>query len=636
MSDGAAGLPRSPALGDPVAGAGDVIGAALDQQSLCGAFQVTARANADLPALRVTGAPDAISWREYAARVEAVARGLHALGLRPGDTVALLLRNRPTFNIVDMAALHVGAVPFSIYHTEPVAQMEALIQDSGAAVLISEPVFETQLAALRRGSPGLRHVVLDGDLVSGQDTLAASGDGTARDGDGTAGSGDAVPASAVVSLAEVEALRDESFDFEASWRSVGPEAIATLVYTSGTTGEPKAVEIPHRAVIASLAGVHHLAPASPAGRGVSFLPAAHITDRFICHYQTAAFGGTLTCVPDPDELWDAIVEVRPTRFFGVPRTWEKLADRARALIDPDPELRDALRTGFSRVRAEQSGRPLEGEAARQAERADALLAPIRAALGLDCAEWTAVAAAPSSYEVLELHHALGLRLAELWGMTEFMMATMNPPGRVRLGTVGVPLPEVQARLAEDGELLMRGAHACAGYRNDPERTAAIHDAEGWARTGDLARIDADGYVTIVGRKKEQMINSSGKNLIPGKIEAAIAERSPLIEYAVAIGDRRRYVTALIVLNPTETVAFAAARGLSGSHAELASHPAISAEVERAVAAGNERLARVEQVRAWRLLDCVWEPGGEEITNTLKLRRATIAEKYSRQIDALYD
>lgn len=591
------------------AGAGEAILEALRQRSLCAAFQVTARANADLPALRVAGAEDAVSWREYAARVEAVACGLHALGLRAGDVVALLLRNRPTFNIVDMAALHLGAIPFSIYHTEPVAQMEALLEDSGAQVLVSEPAFEAQVAELTKRARRLRHVAIDGEDSTGDGRL--------------------------VPLSEVEAMRSCDFDFTASWRSLGPDAIATLVYTSGTTGEPKAVEIPHRAVIASLAGVYRHAPASPGGRGVSFLPAAHITDRFICHYQTAAFGGTLTCVPDHDDLWDAIVEARPTRFFGVPRTWEKLAERALASIDSDPELVEALEIGLVRARAEQAGEPLQGRDAARAEQADARLAPVRAALGLDRAEWLAVAAAPSSHAMLELHHALGLRLAELWGMSEFMMATMNPPAKVKLGTVGVPLPEVQARVAEDGELLVRGPHACAGYRNDPQRTAALRDAEGWAHTGDLATIDADGYVTIVGRKKDQMINSSGKNLMPAKIESAIAERSALIAHVVAIGDRRRYVTALIVLDPAETAAFAAARGRSGSPTEVAADPAVRMEVERAVSAGNELLARVEQVRAWRLLADVWEPGGEELTNTLKLRRGAIAERYAEQIEALY-
>jgi long-subunit acyl-CoA synthetase (AMP-forming) len=385
----------------------------------------------------------------------------------------------------------------------------------------------------------------------------------------------------------------------------------------------------------SLRGVEELAPSTVRHRGISFLPAAHITDRFICHYSTIGLGGTLTCVPDPDLLWDAIAAVRPTRFFGVPRTYEKLADRARTLIDADPELQVALEIATARVRAEQSGSAIDAEQARRAAQAHERLAPVREHLGLDQVEWLSVAAAPSSYEVLEFHHAIGLQLAELWGMTECMMATMNPRDRIKLGTVGVPLPAVEARLAEDGELLLRGAHACAGYRNDPEKTRAMLDEGGWVHSGDLARIDDDGYISIVGRKKEQMINSSGKNLFPVKIESVIMQGSPLLAYVAAIGDRRRYVTALIVLDPEKLREFASEHELDGTHAELAAAPEVQAEVERAVAAGNERLARVEQVRAWKVLDAEWKPGSVEVTNTLKLRRAAIDEKYAAEIESLY-
>jgi long-chain acyl-CoA synthetase len=260
---------------------------------------------------------------------------------------------------------------------------------------------------------------------------------------------------------------------------------------------------------------------------------------------------------------------------------------------------------------------------------------VREHLGLDRAEWLTVAAAPSSYAVLEFHHAIGLNLAELWGMSEFMMAIMNPVDRVKLGTVGIPLASVEARLLEDGELVLRGAHACAGYRNDPEKTAAMLDADGWAHSGDLASVDEDGYYKIIGRKKEQMINSSGKNLFPAKIEAAIMDASPLLGHVASIGDRRRYVGALIVLDQEQLRVFAAQRGLAASPAELAQAPEVLAEVERAVAEGNEKLARVEQVRTWKVLPVEWQPGGEEVTNTMKLRRKAIDEKYAAEIESLY-
>lgn len=590
------------------------IDVALAQPTLCGAFQASVRAGGERPALRTHGDDDAISWADYGRRVEAIAGGLHAIGVRPDACVALLLRNVPAFNLVDTAALHLGAVPFSLYPTDPLEQMAALVEDAGARVLVTEASSLRRAIDVAARVADVEHVV----VVDG-----AAGD---------AGVIAAPDAPGVIALEDLERRRDPGFDFDASWRAVTPESLVTLVYTSGTTGEPKGVQLAHRAIVASLRGVEAHVPATPAGRGLSFLPAAHITDRFICHYSLLALGGTLTCVPDPDGLFDAIAETRPTRFFGVPRTWEKLADRARAAIAGDPEREAALALRLEQVRAEQRDGVARGPERDEPLRA---LAPIRAALGLDAAEWLAVAAAPSSYDTLETHHALGFELAELWGMSEFIMAIMNPPGRIRLGAVGIPLPQVEARLADDGELLLRGPHACSGYRNDPGKTAAMAAGDGWIRSGDVAAVDERGYYRIVGRKKEQMINSSGKNLFPAKIEGAIADGSPLIAYVASIGDRRRYVAALIVLDQDELRAFADRHGLEGDHAALSQEPSVLAEIERAVAVGNAHLARVEQVRSWAVLDVAWRPGTPEVTNTMKLRRKVIAERYAADIEALY-
>ena len=525
----------------------------MSTATLCRAFQRTAAKEPDSIALR---GDETVTWGEYARRVKAIATGLHALGVRAGDVVAILIGNRPAFNLADTAALHLGATPFSIYATEPVERMRALMEVSGARVLITDD---------ERGP--------------------------------------AVSESAV-SVSELEQM-DGDLDFDAAWRAVTPDSIACLIYTSGTTGAPKAVQLPQRAIMHSLAGVDALAPHGEEHRGVSFLPNAHITDRFICHYSTTWLGGTLTCVADHEHLWDTLREVRPTRFHGVPRTFEKLADQARARIDAEPALQVAFERSMTALR---DGRH-DAEA----------LAPVREHLGLDQVEWLSVAAAPSAYATLEFHHAIGLNLAELWGMSEFMMAIMNPPDRVKLGTVGLPLPAVQARLAGDGELLLRGPHACAGYRNDPEKTAAMLDADGWVHSGDLAAVDEDGYFRIVGRKKEVMINSSGKNLFPAKIEAAVKQSSPLVGHVAVIADRRRYVSALIVPDPEQLAAFA--------------QPA--AEIERAIAEANGRLSRVEHIRAFRIVDEEWVPGGPVLTNTMKLRRASIAERYAELIEEMY-
>jgi long-chain acyl-CoA synthetase len=505
---------------------------AVAQPTLCAAFQLTARGNRGLPALRLAGSEQVVTWDEYERRVRAIATGLHAIGVRAGDPVALLLRNRPEFHMVDAAVLHLGATPFSLYHTEPVEQLLRLVEDSGVRVIVTESAFADRAAAVLAQARRVERLVVDG--------------GAAAD-------------DRVLSLVELEQLGDADFDFDATWRAVGPETIATLVYTSGTTGAPKAVQIPRRAIMHSLAGVERLAPATPSQRCVSFLPNAHISDRFMCHYSVIGLGGSVTCVPDHEALWDTLREVRPTRFHGVPRTFEKLADAARAQIDADPALRVALADALVGVRAQQPGAPLgAGDAARAAAASEALR-PVRERLGLDPVEWLSVAAAPSSYAVLELHHALGL---------------------------------------------------------------------------DLAAVDEDGYIRIVGRKKEQMINSSGKNLFPAKIESAVKEGAPLLAHVAVIADGRPYVAALIVLDALELQALAAARGRHGTRAELIAEPWVRAEVERAVAAGNERLSRVEQVRAWAILDADWQPGGPELTNTLKLRRSAIDERYADVIASL--
>jgi long-subunit acyl-CoA synthetase (AMP-forming) len=582
--------------------------AALAAHTLCEAFQITARVDPEAVALVNYDGSEPLTWSELATRVERATAGLCALAIEPGDTVAMLLRNRPTFNLLDLAVLHAGAVPFSLYPTEPVEQIAALITDSGARAIVTEPMFLDKIRGAVELCDQVTHIVVEGAESGGPLEMT---------------------------LAELERSAPEGFDFQARWRAVGPESIATLVYTSGTTGEPKGVQISQRTMMHSVRGVDHFAVTAP-HRGVSFLPAAHITDRFICHASLIVLGGTVTCVPDHEDLWDAIRATRPTRFFGVPRTCEKIAEQAQAMIAGDSRLEAALAIGYARVRAEQGlTPPLEPERAAEAEEALRTLAPVREHLGLDQVQWFAVAAAPSSYETLEFHHALGLNLAELWGQTECMVATMNPPDRVKLGTVGVPLPAVEATIAGDGEMLLRGGHTCSGYRNKPEQTAEMLDADGWVHTGDLASIDADGYLRIIGRKKEQMINSSGKNLFPVKIEATVHQASPLIAHVATIADRRRWVTALIVLDAAALRTFADERGLEGDHSALVHSSEVRAEIDRAIAAANERLARVEQIRGWTIVDGDWEPGGEELTNTLKLRRANIDAKYAELIEAMY-
>jgi long-subunit acyl-CoA synthetase (AMP-forming) len=583
--------------------AGIAVDAALAEPTLCAAFQLTAAALPQAPALRPVG-EEAITWSDYATRVREVATGLAAAGIGTGDAVAILLGNRPEFHVVDSAALHLGAIPFSVYHTNPPEQIVPLLENSGARILVTEPAFLEQARATRALVEDVALVVVDGD-GSDHETLA--------------------------DLARRRA--PAGFDFDAAWRGVEPDAIATIVYTSGTTGAPKGVQHTHAGLIYGVQCMDDLCPVSADGRVVSYLPMAHIAERFFSHYMGLLFGFAVTCVAEPPRLGEALAETHPTRFFGVPRIWEKLAAGIRKMTaaDPDGPLARALAAGLDDVRARQAGRP-----APPIDDTDrSTLAAVRGRLGLDSLEYAPVAAAPCAVEVLELFHALGVEVLEFWGMSECMFAVSNPPGGARLGSVGQPVPGVEVALADDGEILVRGRTVMIGYRNEPGKTSDTIDADGWLHSGDIAVADDDGYLRIVDRKKELIINSGGKNMSPSKIELAVKSGCDLIAQVVAIGDRRPCVTALVVLDEEAALSFARANGIDEDIAAVAADDRVRALVADAVAAGNERLARVEQVKAHSILPTAWAPGGDELTPTMKLKRRPIGEKYAAEVDALY-
>jgi long-subunit acyl-CoA synthetase (AMP-forming) len=266
-----------------------------------------------------------------------------------------------------------------------------------------------------------------------------------------------------------------------------------------------------------------------------------------------------------------------------------------------------------------------------------VLTAIRSRLGLDRVRFAATGAAAIDPDALEFVLGLGLPVCELWGMSELSCAaTVNPPDAIRIGTVGTALPGVELRVADDGELLVRGELVMKGYRNDPEKTAEAIDADGWLHTGDIASIDGQGYVRIVDRKKELMINAAGKNMSPANIEGTIKVACPLVGSAVAIGDDRPYVVALLTLDPDAVAAFAAERGIAdAAPAALAEHPELRAAIEVGMKEANAKLSRVEQIKKFTILPDVWEPGGEEVTPTMKLKRKPIAAKYAEQIEQLY-
>jgi long-subunit acyl-CoA synthetase (AMP-forming) len=595
-------------------------------KSLCEAFQQTAATNAGAIALRTPGGVIEITWADYADRVRRIAAGLAALGVTRGHTVGLMMSNRPEFHLCDAAAMHLGAAPFSIYNTSAPEQIAHVLGNAGNRVMICEPAF---VERVRAAGGALRHIVC---VDSGASPASPCRRGPA----GT------------LSLEELEDGGAPDFDFEAAWRAVGPHDVLTLIYTSGTTGPPKGVELTHANMLTMLAALAAAVPLVPEDRVLSYLPSAHLADRLFSHYQSVASGLCVTSLADAKQLGAALLDVRPTLWLAVPRIFEKLKAGIEAGLEreTDPVRRDAVRAaidvGLRKVRAEQAAIRRDGagpdlELLDEYKQADAtVLSAVRRQIGLDQVRQSATGAAPSSVDVLEFFGALGLPIQELWGMSEIGVATCNLPGRERLGTVGVALPGYELRLAPDGELLSRGPATMKGYRHDPEKTAEAIDAEGWMHTGDVAAIDQDGYVTIIDRKKELIINSGGKNMSPVNIESKLKSADLLIGQAVAVGDRRHYNVALIVLDPDACSAHAATHGLpSAAPADLCHDPGVRAIVEAAVEQANSQLSRAEQIKRFAILPVDWEPGGDELTPTSKLRRKPIAAKYAAVIDSLY-
>jgi long-chain acyl-CoA synthetase len=576
----------------PVVASSDLrptIPAATSAATIAEAFRITAEEHPDRVAVRTKDDEISLTWSELRDRVDALAGGLAQLGVKRGDKVALMLLNRPEFHIADLAVMTLGATPFSIYGTFTREQIEYVVGDAGARVALIESAFAERF-------PELEHVLV---LEDGWPS-------------------------------------DEGFDAEPHWRAIEPDDEITLIYTSGTTGPPKGVQLVHRNLMTAVQSVEALIQFPDGAKVISWLPAAHIAERMAHHYLPVVYAMSITCCANPREVVGYLPAVKPTWFFAVPRIWEKLKAGLEAHA-MQGENAERLAAAVRRVELQQGGEEVPAELEAEVAKADReLFAGLRAMLGLDEAVSVNVGAAPTPREVLVFFHAIGIPLAELWGMSETCGAgCCNPPGRVKIGTVGPAGPGVELRLAEDGELLMRSGVVMTGYRNAPDKTAEALDADGWLHTGDIAEIDDDGYVRIVDRKKEIIINAAGKNMSPANIESTLKGSSPLIGQACVIGDGRPYNTALIVLDADFGPAWAAQQGIEGDLAALAADERVRAAVQAGVDAANDKLARVEQIKKFHLVEGDWLPGGDEITPTMKLKRKPIAAKYTGQIEELY-
>jgi long-chain acyl-CoA synthetase len=554
-----------------------------------------------------------LTWKELRETFHRIAGGLARLGLGKGDTMALMLNNRWEFIPSDLAAVSLGAVPFSIYQTSSPEQIQYLLSDAESRIAIVEKAFVDRINEARKELPKLEHVVV-------------------VDGHG----GDQA-------LDELMQM-DPDFDPAESVESIGPDDLLTLIYTSGTTGPPKGVQLTHRNLLFAVAvGEELIQLPEVGGRVISWLPAAHVAERVAHYYLPLVRGLSVTVCPDPRRIVEFLPQVKPSWFFAVPRIFEKLKAGLEAMVAGMPEeqrqlAEKGLAASLRKVRAEQAGEEAPAEVAQAAAQADEqLFSKLRSQLGLDEAQAVNVGAAATPLEVLEFFHAIGIRVGELWGMSETCgPATCNPPDRIKLGTVGPPAPGIEIKLDDDGEVLVKADCVMPGYRNLPEKNAEAFTEDGWLRTGDIGELDEDGYLRIVDRKKELIINAAGKNMSPANIESTLKAASPLIGQAATIGNARPYNVALIVLDPDYAPVWAAQNGLDGKALEeLARAEKARETVQAAVDEANAKLSRVEQIKKFRILPEPWEPGGEELTPTMKLKRKPIEEKYAEEIEELY-
>jgi len=566
-----------------------------------------------------------LTWAQVHQQARELAAGFAALGLQPGERVALMLPNRTEHILADLGAVHAGGLGVTVYATLAPEQIAFVAGDCDARMAVLDGAgelarWEPVLAEL----PGLKTVIVRdaaacpaGDRYLTWDALAALGK-------------ERYAADPGVVAGRVAGITMDD-----------PVA---LLYTSGTTGNPKGVLLTHRNVGYELACAQDMGLIPDRARWVSYLPLAHIAERMFSIYLPIHTGIHVHFCPDTAQLVRVVGKVRPNGFFGVPRVWEKIRAGIEALLTLEPDegkraaVAQAMDTGRRYVQACQYGRTMPAGLEAEFAGADAaVLAPIRGLLGLGEAEVVSSAAAPLPPEVGAFFSGLGMKILDIYGMTETTGAfTANTPEAFKLGTVGRPYPGMEVRIAGDGEILARGPLTTPGYLNRPDLTADLIDADGWLRTGDIGRLDEDGFLSVVDRKKELIITAGGENIAPAAIESLLVAH-PLIGQALAYGDRRKYVVALLTLDGEVAPAWARARGIDpGSLAGLAADPAVLAEVGDAVAAANERLARVQQVKQWRLLPVEWTAETEELTPTLKLRRRIVHAKYADVLDTLYD
>ena len=597
-------------------------------QTICDVLARTAEQFGALPAYsdrEDSGDWQTITWAQTGELALQLGAAFIELGLRPGDRVALMLPNRVEHVLADLGVLHAGGVPVTFYATLAPDQIAFMAGNCDAKIAVIDGAGElARWQPVLSQLPSLRRVIVR--------DAAACPAGAAY-----------LSWQALVTLGAQRLAKDRG-PVQRRVAAIRPEDPLTLLYTSGTTGNPKGVIITHANALYELETARAGGNAPMHVRWVSYLPLAHIAERMFTLY--IAIGNathTYFCHEAATQLVPTMGAVKPTAFFGVPRIFEKVMAGIQALLageqneDRKAAVAAAMATGLEYVHSCEYGQSTPAELAGRFAAADEqILRPIRSLLGLGETEIVVSGAAPLPPEVGAFFGGLGVRIMDVYGMSETTGAfTTNTPRAFRLGTVGRPVPGSEVMIAGDGEILTRSPLNTPGYLNLPEQTAELIDADGWLHTGDIGSIDDDGFVRVVDRKKELIITAGGENVSPAAVENLLVAH-PLIGQALAYGDRRPYLVAILTLDGGVAPAWARAHGIeAGSLAELAASPVVLAEVARAVAEANAGLARVQQIKYWELLPVEWTPESEELTPTFKLKRRVVHAKYADVIDALY-
>ncbi|MDA2970030.1 MAG: AMP-dependent synthetase/ligase [Actinomycetota bacterium] len=596
------------------------------------------------PANREYSAWDSMSWSEYREAAKNLASGLIDLGLEPEDTAFIMSNNTKEHNISDLAIVYSGAVPSTLYKQLKYSQIEyvANLMEAKIAIVGDKELFE-EVNKAKKDCPKLKAIVLINDYENYKDL-------------------DYVHSYHELINKGSEINSNDSSKLDHAISTITPDTLACLIFTSGTTGKPKGVMISHKNVLWTIESLFgQMIPAKKFPRIVSYLPMAHIAARAGDHYQAIYRVGQIFPVPVLEDMKNALPTIKPSVFLAVPRVWEKFKAGLQVRIDENPKkdlIDKAIKNGLEKVELEQAGKKVPfGIALKHKVFSKLVFSKFKDGLGISDTEYFVTAAAPMNQEVHKWFHAIDIDVTEIYGMTEDTgPATIGVPGNAAglfskklnsegltipkilnpIGKVGIPIPGTEVKVLEDGELCIKGNHVAQGYYKSEDQTQETFDNEGWLHTGDLAEIDDEGYVKIIGRKKEILITSAGKNIAPVELEDLIKPHQ-LIGQICVVGDGKKYLTALIVLDGDGGAqAWASENGVEYSIKDMSKNSKVIEAIQSQVDEANSKVAQVQQIKKFIILEKEWTDSSGELTPTMKLKRNVIAEIYNEQIESMYE